>query len=135
MNEAVLKSALNRTFKAELPPRWVVLRHEGGAVHAGISDFSVTGEGYTTWLEVKFANPALRSRGIQDLTMKRLANAGRALYVVYRLYSDGTRETRILTPACLDEWMTSGVSHPGFNHTFVVRHLVEAHSYHDDNRS
>jgi len=81
VTEATLTRALVKVLRAGLPGA-VVIKH-ADRFTAGVPDLSVTWGGRTTWLEVKYANPRLLSRGIQDLTMRGLARAGSAYYVVY----------------------------------------------------
>jgi len=81
VNEATLKSALVHLGRQTLPGH-VLLRHED-KMTAGIPDISVTGHGRTLWIEVKFG--VITGRGIQAMTMERLAQYGMAVYVVYAL--------------------------------------------------
>ena len=94
----------------------------------GMPDISVTGNGTTTWIEAKFANPKFDSKGIQELTMRRLASTSHAFYVVWRMAKNGEVSTHIVTPNDIgtdpDEWtdFTNGI-----DHIFVIDRLKEIH--------
>ena len=99
LDEAVLKGQLMEEFRTQLPSNFVCIRHEDKFTH-GIPDISITGYGRTLWLEVKYFNPDLISKGIQELTMRRLAVAGMARYVVY---SEVTARTYIVPPKSIHD--------------------------------
>jgi len=88
MTEASLKSALVKALRLRYPNA-VVLRHEDKITH-GIPDISFTLNGRTSWWEGKFANPGFDTKGIQTLTMMRLAKQGRAYYIVWDKREDTT---------------------------------------------
>ena len=100
MNEKTLTSGLVETLRKGLPGA-VVFNH-ADRVTAGIPDISVTWNGCRPWLEVKYANPDFEVKGIQKLTMQRLAAQGLAWFVIYE--SKLFEEPRVI---------------PG-NHTFIV---------------
>lgn len=114
ITEGKLVTALIKTLRERLPG-CVILKHHD-TITAGIPDLSVTGDGLTVWLEVKFANPRISTRAVQEDLMRRLARAGHAYYVVY--FDD---RTEIRSP---------GVSAPvyrsddRFDHQLAVR-LIE----------
>jgi len=116
VTEATLKSKLVKTLKETLPGA-VVFRHED-KITAGIPDISVTWAGYTTWLEVKHANPRVRSREIQFIIVKDLAAAGSCFYVVYARDARGRYETQLVHP--LSE---ATLRVPGINHLFIAEWL------------
>ena len=128
MTEATLKSALVKDLRYFLPG-YVILRHEDRITH-GIPDITVTGSGKTTWIEAKFANPKFQSRGIQELTLSRLALAGSAFYIVWSLDKFGDRLTYIVSPKDIgkpmDEW--ENVS-SGIDHKFVIDHIRRTHDH------
>lgn len=125
MTEAPLKAALVRELRKTLPRAAVVFRHED-RITAGIPDISVTWNGRTTWLEIKYANPGLKSRGIQDLTLLRLAAAGVARYVVYR-EQKGEKRTGVIHPNEYGRDL-DGAWTDGFHHGFVVEVLKGLHT-------
>jgi len=127
MTEAKLKSALMTLLRAPgvLPVGFVALRHED-RITAGHPDISVTGHGATTWLEAKHAHPAIRSRGIQELTMLRLGRAGRAFYVIY-LEKDEVKETLIVHPSKMENWLQTPHRASGFNHRYVASFIKQTH--------
>lgn len=79
-HESDYKAALMRELRSS--PGCVALRHEDRFT-SGIPDISVTRGGRTSWWECKHANPGIKSEGIQELTMLRLAAAGYARYIVW----------------------------------------------------
>ena len=81
MNEKTLVSDLVPTLREELLGA-VVFNH-ADLMTSGIPDVSVTWNGWTSWLEVKYANPNFEVTGIQKLTMGRLAAQGLAWFIVY----------------------------------------------------
>ena len=118
MTEAALKGDLVKRFRTRLPAA-VILRHEDRFTH-GIPDISITYGKRTIWLEVKLADPNFTSKGIQDLTMLRLANAGFGWFVVYWTKNKEKR-TYIVDPKDIgkpiEEWENY---FDGFNHDWVV---------------
>jgi len=123
MSERTVCNGLVRSLRRELPG-CVVLRHTDGLL-AGIPDISVTWNGHTTWIEVKFLNPKIIDRGIQRLNMKRLEKQGTAFYV---LYDNIAKHVFIVKPSSLDDYRDVYWRSPGFNHTFVsvfVRRIHE----------
>lgn len=123
MNEATLSTALVKTLRTELPGS-VVFKHSD-KVTSGIPDITVTWNGRTTWIEVKFANPKVVDTGVQALTMKRLANAGSAMYVIY---SPGQIGTRLVHPGSLHYWEAQYTTAAlGFNHKAVAEWVRAAH--------
>lgn len=119
MNEKELKDALVKQIRASLPAA-LVFRHEDQNT-AGIPDISVTYKGLTQWLEVKYANPTVHSRGLQLVTCTRLHEVGICHLVIYE-EKKGVKQTIIAEPkvrveqiVAPDECMT-----PGFDHNFVV---------------
>jgi hypothetical protein len=115
MTEASLKSDLVRLLRHELLGS-IVFRHED-KLTSGIPDISVTWRGMTVWLEAKFLNPSFYSKGIQTLTLRRLASAGHCFYVLYR--KEGTKfTTNIIGPHSIlenviegGEWTSDGINH------------------------
>jgi len=121
INEANLKGELCKYIRDN--SRFVVIRHEDHLTH-GIPDISVTGNKKTVWIEVKFGDPKFESRGIQELTMKRLALAGLAFYVVYYQQLN-ERRVYIVHPNDIgkdfSEWSDFV---PGFDHSWVFEELL-----------
>jgi len=130
MTEAVLKSELVKQARESLP-KFVIQRHEDRITH-GVPDISVDGNKVGSWIEVKFANPTFKTRGIQELTMSRLSRATHAYYVVYADVK-GVRRTYIVEPekigSPMDEW---GTYTTGFDHKWVVEYIKEVHNVHNN---
>ena len=122
-DESGLKSALMRQIKIGLPG-FVALRHEDVRT-SGIPDLSLTRYGRTSWWEFKHAAPNFVSSGIQELTMLRLATAGRAWYVVWHEYGS-LKETLIVRPKNLKA-LTPEASCMKFNHLFVIEFMRKVH--------
>ncbi len=125
-SESTLKSALVKLARAAMPQA-VILRHEDQYT-AGIPDISCTHKGLTIWWEVKYARPAVRDRGIQHLTCRRLGTFGRCYYLVYQ-EKRGKKKTFIVHPNNLDEFEDSTQCINGFNHKWVVQQMEQAHDY------
>jgi hypothetical protein len=131
MNEAALKGALMRTIRVRLH-RWVAFRLED-KFRSGLPDMAITGNGLTSWWEVKLANPTMKTTAVQDETMRRLAVAGFAFFLVYE-ERHGMRFTRILHPAT--EWENykehrtpGGLWCVGFDHEWVVQQMERRHAW------
>jgi hypothetical protein len=112
-----------------LPPSFVSFRHED-RINAGRPDISITGNNITLWLEVKLADPYIRQRGIQKLTMLRLGNAGFAYYVIY-YDKKKQRSTHIVHPQDMKQWPDeSARAAVTFDHSFVSDFILEVHGVH-----
>jgi hypothetical protein len=83
MSESLLTRQLMKKLRAELPT-FVVLKHADGWT-SGVPDVSVTGNGRTTWLEVKLVElRGIIETKLQRFQMERLErNGGTAFYVMY----------------------------------------------------
>lgn len=136
MTEATLKSALVKVIP-EVMPGAVVQRHED-IFRKGGPDMSVTWNKMTSWWEVKFGRPTIKTTGIQRLTCQRLADQGHCYYIIYRqkLVMDLTAEegevekktVHIQDARSLSEWMSSGNTFDGFNHRVVAAFIMQVHS-------
>lgn len=125
MTEATLKSALVKELR--LIPNAVVMRHEDRFTH-GIPDISVTLNGIGSWYEVKFANPKFQSKGIQELTMLRLAVTSTARYIVYSCRKDEDARTYLVHPSDIGknplEW---DAYYNGFAHKWIADYVRGVH--------
>ena len=124
-NEAELKGKLVEKLKEQLTGAVIFPIQDRWT--SGIPDIAVTWMGRTTWWECKYADPDLDSKGIQDLTLLRLAGAGYARYVIYE-DRGSVRRTRIVHPKDINEWMATDVVVSGFNHEFVADYIRKVHS-------
>lgn len=122
MTERTLKTALVWNLADKMIGA-VVLSHTG-AINAGIPDLSITWNGKTTWLEVKYLNPKLSSRGIQELMLKRLAKQGSAYYVIYQNINRRKR-TGIVEPSQLAT--LGGLWRDEIDHGFVANFVRQTH--------
>lgn len=123
MTEASLKGRLVSLIQSELLGA-MVLRHED-LFRSGTPDMSVTWHARTSWWEVKFCNPRLLSKGIQEQTMLKLEGAGQAFYLLYELHN-GIKRTRIVLPRHLHH-AESLLCVPGFDHRAVIEFIKAAH--------
>jgi hypothetical protein len=126
MNEATLKAELVKIARAAMNG-YVIIRHEDRGTY-GIPDISATGNGKTSWWEAKFANPDFNSKGIQDLTMLRLANVGLARYIIYEITKEKDKFVHIVHPRDLAKWRESGEMSVGFDHLWVISKIKEVNS-------
>jgi len=125
MTEATLKAGLVKALRQEMP-WWVVIRHED-RFRSGVPDLSLTGNGRTSWWEVKFANPYFESKGIQHLTLLQLAKEGVARYLIYSIY-EGKKSTHIVRPQSIDVWRADRESVvDGFNHVAGIAYMKGLH--------
>jgi hypothetical protein len=132
-SETALKHELMEVLRSSLP-RFVSLRHED-KFSSGHPDISITGNGTTTWIEAKVLDLRVktRSKGIQQLTMLRLASVSHAFYVVWRYARNGEVSTHIVRPSDIeshsDEWCDFAV---GIDYDFVVDRIKELHDVDHD---
>jgi hypothetical protein len=127
MTEQTLKTQLVKTIRQTIPS-FVVLPLTMPS-RSGVPDLVISGLKYTSWWELKYADPTFESEGIQELTMLRLNAAGAARYIVY----DDSREERctwILTPEQYRQWpeVREALCCDGFNHYWVVDHIRSLHA-------
>ena len=124
MNESTLKSQLMDVIKKELPT-YVPIRHEDVRTN-GIPDLSLTGHGWTSWWEFKYADPHFEIQGIQELTMLRLARAGFARYVIWQTI-DEVQRTFIVHPSCVRTLTRYEQCWDDFNMCELVEAMREVH--------
>jgi hypothetical protein len=122
-DESPYKSKLLLEIKRHLPG-FVALRHED-VRSAGIPDLSLTGYGKTTWWEAKHLAPRLKSKGIQELTMRRLAASGFARYIIWDERRSAVR-TLIVHPKHFHELMPEAWCE-GIDHHFIVSYMKKVH--------
>jgi len=125
MTEAILKGNLVKELRLSFPS-FVIIRHEDSFTH-GIPDISIDGNKITSWIEVKYANPTFASKGIQELTMLRLANASHAFYVVY-FEKAGNKRTYFIAPHDIGNSIESWCNYvDGFNHKWIIENIKGVH--------
>lgn len=83
MTEHDLVRRQRELFDAELPRSFVVRKHADYAT-SGDPDFSITGNGMTSWWEFKHAVPRIKGTEIQRIKAQRLELAGYCRYVVFQ---------------------------------------------------
>lgn len=132
MTEKELKDQLVHCLRITIPMA-VVLRLEDKNT-AGIPDVIVTYYGHTVWVEVKYANPYVRGRGLQKLTCRRLATQGICWYLIYEEIK-GYRRTLFVEPKHVVENSVNETPDecvaPGFDHEFAVRFIRRLCGDHD----
>jgi hypothetical protein len=128
--ETGLTNELLKLMRRELRG-FVIFKHADKFRH-GVPDISVTSH-VTSWLEVKHADPGFDSKGIQELTMLRLANMGPAFYIIYAepRGSYYPRQTMMILPTDIGRWeeLRSDplVLTQGFDHKWVVEKIRMLH--------
>jgi hypothetical protein len=161
VNEASVTQDLHRVLKGLLQPaaEWDVYK-VCDRITKGRPDTLITGQGYTSFLEVKLLKPGdtLRAcvtgkNALQLHTMQQLwdQTAHRAWYVVYDCRKRGQRDIVLYTPAAMfagvvplmweethpgdrlaEELTAAGaVGHHGFAHGLVAMLLKETHVHKD----
>ena len=129
MDEAGLKRSLVTLGRAKLPS-FVFIRHEE-RFNSGTPDLSVTGNGVTSWWEVKFANPRFKSIGIQEYLLKRLASSGYARYIIFGVEKDGSKWTSIVHPRDIADWKTNWIGLvDGHDYDWLIEAIRHAHDHH-----
>jgi len=126
INEAKLTLALVKALKKGLPG-YVIIKHHD-QITAGVPDISVTGRRKTTWLELKYANPGIIARGIQDKMMRDLGVAGSAFYVVYRANKLGRGAIGTTTEVCVPGAESYIRCSAGIDHEMVVDFIARLHA-------
>lgn len=129
MDEAALKSKLRDTGK-EMLHGAVIWGHNDS--QAGLPDSSWNWNGFTTWVEAKYANPSFKTRGIQELTCLRLEQASKCIYVIFEEASkkSTTKHTRIVSPKSIGKWRTDVLLYAvGFDYAAVVDFIRRSHSH------
>jgi len=126
MDEKSLKADLVRELRSRVP--WVVLRLETGQTTSGVPDIVVVGNHYTSWWEVKYADPDFTSKGIQELTCLRLAKHGFCRYIIYSKVDDN-KEIYIVPPSEFAKWQQSVNRRAGFDHNWVCDYIIRAHQH------
>jgi hypothetical protein len=82
-------------------PYGTTFKHADRFTH-GVPDISHTAFGFTSWWEVKLADPTFDCPGIQELTLKRLAkNSFHARVIIFR---EDPKGTFIVHPDHIHEW-------------------------------
>lgn len=115
------KAKLVEQFRKD-EPEGVTLAHQDLRT-GGVPDITHTNYGSTKWIECKHGNPNFDSKGIQELTMKRLAAKGFARYVIWLEEADGTnKRTLIVHPNNLKS-LVAEETYAGFNHRLVVDYI------------
>lgn len=104
MSEGRICSTLVKVLRGELP-KYVVYKH-ADRVTAGIPDISATGDGMTTWMEVKYrVKRTPLECGQQMLMAVRLEREGSCIYAIFERLGQRKR-TLIVSPAQL--WAVRG---------------------------
>ena len=130
MNENTLVPELLKKLRKAIP-NGVIFKH-ADKVRSGIPDISVDAHRRTTWLEAKWANPTVSTKGIQHLTCLQLERyCGNCWYVVYGRHNDYRLYTAIALPSHIDResgTLTGGVvATTGIDHDMVVEFVRGVH--------
>lgn len=106
-------------------PGYVCQRHEDRFT-SGWPDISVTGNGHTSYWEVKHATPDWKSNGIQELTMLRLAHASFCARYIFYYEKQDAKRTLIVHPDNLKS-LDSDEETVGFDHKWLVAFIEKVH--------
>lgn len=113
-------------------PKFFVLPHIDSL--NGTPDWSVSGNGLTSWLEFKHATPAFTSRGIQVLTARKLAAAGQCRYVVF-WENASERRTCIVHPHNVSFGSNPTIAPElfceGYSNEFVIGYIKKVHGLYE----
>jgi hypothetical protein len=111
-------------------PHYVALRHED-LFTSGIPDISLSGMRHTSWWEFKHATPKFESKGIQELTCKRLAAHGyRCHYVICYQVPNEDVMTYIVHPDKLHKFQTEArYWTDGINYKWIAKQMIDLHEY------
>jgi len=126
-NEAYYKNKTTEYIRSHATQyKFVMFRHEDRTTH-GIPDLSITKNRRTVWIEFKYADPTFSNRGIQELTMLRLASIGLAFYVVF-YFNPKTKveRTYIVDPKDIGSDLSLWVDFvEGFEYAFILERILD----------
>lgn len=95
-NEIKITPKLVKFLNSHLPSSYVVRKHND-RITSGDPDISITGDGKTTWWEVKWANPKVEwANELQRIKCVKLAAAGYCRLLVFCAKDEGS--THIVHP-------------------------------------
>lgn len=125
--ESYFKRKLAAMIKEQLH-NFLVISHVD--VQSGIPDWSITGNGVTSWLEFKHGTPAFTSHGVQVVVARKLAIAGKCRYVVFWERGDA-KETLIVDPKDVvigrNATVVAEEGALGHNLQFVISYIKKVH--------
>lgn len=116
---------------------WAVIRHEDHT-RSGVPDMSATGEGMTSWWEVKAGTPTSpwETKDIQHLTAMKLARHGHCEYIIFEKEDDGVCLVSLAAPLFVgntragdvrDQWRSQSTSWRGFDYDWVIKEIRKVH--------
>lgn len=121
--ESHLKSQFMELARKEMQ-KFVLFRHEDFRT-GGIPDLSVTGFLKTSWWEFKHGTPHFETKGIQELTMLRLAAVGFAFYIIFE-ETETHKRTLIVHPRDIKAIVPAAFS-LGFDYKFIIDFMKRIH--------
>lgn len=125
--EAELKRALVATLKR----RFFVQAHSEARKY-GVPDLSVSGNGRTTWYELKHATPNFTTQGVQEITCLQLAKYSFCRYIIYYEWQESFM-TYIVHPSEVYErkGKIGNIAHEdvffNHNHHAVLQYITDEH--------
>jgi hypothetical protein len=134
VTEGDIKAKLVKKLRDETP--FTVVRHEDKST-AGLPDIEVTGNGRTTWWEVKYGRPdsPWKTKGIQHLHMLKLAARGFARYILFDDTGTGLKLVAIAHPRTIGKTRKAdrketwdGAIDVKFNYDWVVKEIERVHN-------
>jgi len=134
MIESDLKGPLCQTMRERM--RGFEITRLENTAHSGDPDILVTGCGWTSLWEVKYADPDFKLDKRQAVVVRKLAMAGYARYIIYRETANHELPHTIIahpddifdirTGERRDNWKRLP-SIDGFNHVRVAAHIYSVH--------
>lgn len=125
-NETKLKAEFMK-YAVPAMPGYELIRLEDKFRH-GIPDLTVTGFGWTSWWEFKYANPKCKKDGDQEYMLRKLDQKGYARYVIF--VEGEQRTTHIVRPLHYKEWMTTTMklTVAEFSFAALCQHIHKVHN-------
>ncbi len=131
------ETELKRKLVAVLKQRFFVQTHSEARKY-GVPDLSVSGNGRTTWYELKHATPNFTTQGVQEITCLQLAKYSFCRYIVYYEWQD-TWCTYIVHPVEVYGRkgkmgnITPEMRLDGHDHFGVLRYIIDEHNSRHEN--
>jgi hypothetical protein len=128
MTEHDLVAAQLKLLRRELPASFVIRKHADYAT-SGDPDLSITGNGKTTWWEVKHATPRVKGTELQRVKAVKLAIAGYCRYIVYERSRHGAF-TNIVHPRDINPdgtFAAEALAAGEANYVFVLKFVKQIH--------
>lgn len=124
-HESEFKQKIMLRVKERLPG-YIAFRLEDKSL-SGLPDIVLNGGNRTSWWEVKHGDPHFDSKGIQELTMLRLAVASTARYIIFLESAEGGgKQTLIVHPKNIKTLLADSFC-VGHDINWVVEQMLGKH--------